>query len=105
MIRISRDKNNNSLQNLVLVAFEQSTGKVHGIFVHGSIGPAAAAELERSRRQLISDVRRGLGADPQLEILEVPAETIGDAAIDRVDVAEREIITKPLRVRRGSRSA
>ena len=100
MITISGHQSD-SLQNLVLVAFERSTGKVRGIFVHGSIGPPADAELERSRRHLISDVVRGLQAAPELEILEIPAETIGRATIERVDVATRRVITKPLEMRRG----
>jgi hypothetical protein len=94
MIHFSKSAGGQTLHAVVVVAFDATTGQVHGTFVHGSLNGPDPEGLARSREHLLRDLSGHQASKAKLHTLEIPLSEMPDGSIDRVDVATRKLFTR-----------
>jgi hypothetical protein len=95
MISMTKGGAGEPLHAVVLVAFDRASGRVHGTFVHGSLGAPDEAGVKRSREKFLALLRTRLGSAVDLDTLQIPLEDLKDAWVDRVDLATRQPVKAP----------
>lgn len=95
MISMTKGHSVEPLHAVVLVAFDRKSGKVHGTFVHGSLGRADEEGVKRSREKFLAELKARLGSRVELDTLQLPLEDLKDAWVDRVDPATRQAVKAP----------
>ncbi len=93
MIRMSKGPKGETLQAVVIVAFDPSSGRVHGSFVHGSHGGPDEAGIERSRERFLGELRRRVGS-VSLDVLQYPLDDLKGGWAERVDLETRKLVTR-----------
>jgi hypothetical protein len=89
MISMTKGRSQDAFHAVVLVAFDRTTGRVHGTFVHGSLGgPPNEADVQRSDR-FLADLSARLGGGIDLDVLRLPLEELKEAWVDSVDPGTR----------------
>jgi hypothetical protein len=96
MIRFSAGPNGQTLDAVVVVAFDPASGKVHGTYVHGYQGNLNPAELERCRKRFLADLHARLGS-AKIEFSEAPLARFKDGWVERVDPKTRALVTRSAR--------
>lgn len=92
MISMTKGHSVEPLHALVIVVFDRATGKVHGSFVHGTLGGPDEEGVMRSREQFLTELKARLGSGVELDTLQLPLEQLKDAWVERVDPATRQPI-------------
>jgi hypothetical protein len=96
MVNISKGPHGETLRSVVIVAFDRTSGLVHGTFVHGSLDAVDQAGIARSRERLIAAVIDHPGRDrARIDTVEVPLDEVPPGAIERVDPVMRKVMMKP----------
>jgi hypothetical protein len=95
MISMTKGHTVEPLHAVVIVAFDRASGKVHGSFVHGSLGGPDEAGIKRSREKFVAELKTRLGSGVALDTIQLPLEELKDAWVDRVDPATRQAIKAP----------
>ena len=94
MIRISKGPGGEGFHQTALVAFDRTSGKVYGTFVHASLQKEDAVEISRSRERFLADLQshpeRGRA---QIEVLQLPLHELPSGSFDRVDPQIRKPLT------------
>jgi hypothetical protein len=104
MVNLSKGPHGEIPWSVVIVAFDRTSGRVHGTFVHGSLDTADQAGVSRSRERLIAAVIDHPGRDrTRIETVEVPLGELPPGAIERVDPVTRKVVMKPHELPRGLR--
>ncbi|SPB14764.1 hypothetical protein NOV72_01996 [Caballeronia novacaledonica] len=96
MIKMSRSPSGAAFSAVVIVAFDPANGDVHATYVHGYEGELDERGLERSRGQVLKDVRGRLASCAAIELIQVPLAEMEDGWVERIDPITREVV-----VRRG----
>ena len=94
MIRMSKSPTNETLHAVVIVAFDTSSGRLHGTFVHGSYGGPDATGVRRSRERLLEDLRGRAASGVTLDAIEHPLAELGDGWIEHVDPKTRKPVMR-----------
>lgn len=95
MISMTKGHTVEPLHAVVIVVFDRASGKVHGTFVHGSLGGPDDAGVKRSREKIVAELKTRLGSRVALDAIQLPLEELKDAWVDRVDPATRQPIKAP----------
>jgi hypothetical protein len=94
MISMSKGRKGEALHAVVIVAFDRANGRVHGTFVHGSLGGPDDAGVKRSRERLMMDLRDRLGGAADLDTVQLPLDELKENWIERVDPATRQPVKR-----------
>lgn len=94
MIAMSKGRKGEALHTVVVVAFDQANGRVHGTFVHGSLGSPEEADVKRSRERFMTELRVRLGDDADLDTVQLPLDELKESWIERVDPATRKPVKR-----------
>ena len=94
MISMSKGRKGETLHAVVVVAFDRANGRVHGTFVHGSLGDPEEAGVKRSCERFMTELRERLGGDADLETVQFPLDELKTSWIERVDPVTR----KPIKI-------
>jgi hypothetical protein len=92
MIRMSKGRGAETLHAVVIVAFERTTGRVVGSFVHGSHDGPDEAGVTRSRDRLMKELKAGLGTDADLDAVQIPLLELEQGWIEHVDLTKRTLV-------------
>ena len=101
MISMTKGRTGEQVHAVVVVAFDRASGRVHGTFVHGSLGAPDEAGVKRSREKFVAQLKARLGGTVELDTLQLPLEELKDAWIDRVDPATRQPVKAPQKAPRA----
>jgi len=85
VIRLPDLPGGDEMHAVVIVAFDPTTGEIHGTFVHGSLGDIEPSALELSESRFRAEVADRVGADAVIAAIRVPLSSFTSTWIDRVD--------------------
>jgi hypothetical protein len=94
MISMSKSPTNEALHAVVIVAFDTTSGRVHGTFVHGSYGGPDTAGIRHSRERFLSELRDRLDSSVTLDAIEHPLPAVGAGWIEQVDPKTRKPVIR-----------
>ncbi len=92
-MHITKDPHGYEFQTVVIVAFDRTTGRVHGTYAHSFHGAADAAAVRRNTLRLVNELAGTAGAET-LDTVEIAADRLRDRVIERVDPRSREVVTR-----------
>jgi hypothetical protein len=92
MIAMSKSPYVEVLEGVVLVAFNRATGRVHGTYVHGSLGVPDEPGLKRGGEEFVKKLKARLGGKVELDTIRLPLDEVKDTWIEPVDPATRKPI-------------
>ncbi len=92
MLSITKTRDSDALQGVVLVAFDPESGRVHGTYTHGSLGAPDEAGAKRAGEQFLRKLAQRLRGAVKMDTIRVPLDEIKDTWVERVDPATRKII-------------
>jgi hypothetical protein len=92
MLSMTKRRDSDMLQAVVLVAFDPETGRLHGTYMHGSLGAPDDAGAKRAGDRFLRRLAQRLGGSAKIDTIHVPVAAIKDTWVERVDPATRKII-------------
>jgi len=73
MLSMTKTRDSDVLQALVLVAFDPETGRVHGMYTHGSLGAPDDAGAKRADDEFLRKLVQRLGGAVKVDTIHVPS--------------------------------
>jgi hypothetical protein len=92
VLSMTKTRDSNALQAVVLVAFDPESGRVHGTYTHGSLGAPDDAGSKRAGDQFLRKLARRQGGSAKIDAIRVPLDEIKDTWVECADPATHKII-------------